>query len=105
MFSYKAGKYLIAFLLPLFLFLSEAGNIFAQNPPQFVSMSVNADGSIFATWNTSGTPDEVIFYYKRGNETTYQSVNLPGTAISYLIPVTDGQDFHNTYSSRKRPCK
>lgn len=93
MFSYKAGKYLIAFLLPLFLFLAGAGNIFAQNPPQFVSMSVNADGSIFATWNTSGSPDEVIFYYKRGNETTYQSVNLPGTATSYLIPVTDGQDF------------
>lgn len=92
MFSYKAGKYLIAFLLPLFLFLAGAGNIIAQNPPQFVSMSVNADGSIFATWNTSGTPDEVVFYYKRGNEATYQSVNLPGTATSYLIPVTDGQD-------------
>lgn len=91
MFSYKAGKYLIVFLLPLFLFLSEAGNIFAQNPPQFVSMSVNADGSIFATWNTSGTPDGVIFYYKRGNETTYQSVNLPGTATSYSLLVTDGQ--------------
>lgn len=93
MFSYRAGKYLIAFLLPLFIILSEAGNIFAQNPPQFVSMSVNADGTILATWNTSGTPDGVIFHYKRGTEALYQSVSLPGSATSYLIPVNDGQDF------------
>lgn len=64
----------------------------AQPTPQFVSLSVELDGSVYATWNMpSGSFDGFrLFFRPTGSTGAYNSVDFPATVDEGFLPVSDG---------------
>lgn len=85
-------KYIITAVLLLLI----TSITYAQPTPQLVSLSVEADGSITASWNTpAGTFDGHRLFYRIHPEILpgppFNPVNFPASATSGPIPVLDAQ--------------
>ena len=82
------------YIITAVLFLLINAFAFAQLPtPQLVSLSVEANGSISASWTSpTGTFDGYRLFYRIPSPgTPFNSIDFPASSTSGIIAVTDAQ--------------